>query len=95
MTMSVPGQIGGLPLFVIVVFWLMTLAVQVAFAAGVWRDASRLQRSRSGPFLAGPFWWMIATLLGGVFVAGIYWVIHHSTLRPSPHTKDEGGDRLE
>jgi hypothetical protein len=79
----------------IILFWLATIAVQVAFAVGVWADSSGLRRRHAGPFLAGPFWWAAATLLGGVFVAGLYWVIHHSTLRPSSQGKEEPADRLE
>lgn len=74
----------GILSFLIVLFWFFTVTVHSVFALGVWGDASWLsKRAGEGPALASPFWWGIATLLGGVFVAGVYWLIHHSALRPA------------
>jgi hypothetical protein len=80
---SVTPPLVGLPFFVAVAIMMMTVAVHVAFALGVGADAGRLHRSGYRPAFAGAFWWMIATLLGGIFVAAAYWLIHHSTLNPS------------
>ncbi len=62
----------------------LTAVVHIGFAGAVWADAGDLKRREQGPVLTGPFFWTAATLLGGVFVAGIYWLMHHSTLSRQP-----------
>lgn len=63
--------------------WILTALVHIAFAVAVLNDAQMLwdHLRRKTFFVGGPLW-ALATLLGGVFVAAIYWLIHHSTLRP-------------
>lgn len=58
--------------------------IHVIFAGAVARDGGNLYQLNQRPALVSATTWAFATLLGGVFVAAIYWLIHHSTFtRPS------------
>lgn len=67
-------------LLVVSVFWLVTALVHIVFAIAVFKDAEKLEASGATHFVPGMIWG-IATLIGGVVTVGIYWVIHHSSLR--------------
>ena len=58
-------------------FWvlLVTAAVHISFAVGVFSDATARRTQFVGPVI-----WSLATLIGGPFVAVAYWVIHLSSL---------------
>lgn len=59
----------------------VTTLIHIAFGIAVLNDASNLKSSNSKTLqFVGPFFWMLAVLLGGVLIAGLYWLIHHSTL---------------
>lgn len=54
------------------------------FASAVARDAGTMYRMGQKPVLVSAPTWAFATLIGGVFTATIYWLLHHSTLtRPA------------
>jgi hypothetical protein len=78
---------GSVWVVLIYLYWLIGAAVHIVLAIGVYRDAKYLQKELNRPpaFVTGEMW-AFATLIGGVVAAGIYWVIHHSALRP-PETK--------
>ena len=60
---------------------ILTVLIHIVFAIAVYRDATRLDRVRT-LIIAGPAIWSIATLIGGVITAAIYWAMHHSRLNP-------------
>ena len=67
--------------------WILTAIVHIGFALAVLKDSQMLwTHLRRKTFFVGRGLWALATLLGGVFVAAIYWSIHHSTLRPQQPT---------
>ncbi len=72
----------------IFIFWgtviiLLIVIVHMFFAFGVYSDALKLRRTFKTTILVNPAMWLFATILGGVLVAAIYWILHHSTLNPS------------
>ncbi len=75
-------------------FTLLAAVVHVSFAVAVFLDARRLPRK---PILVLPVVWALATLLGGLFVAAVYWVIHHSGLlqRPGVTSTEDSDDSQE
>ena len=64
-------------------FLALAAIVHIVFAAAVASDGNRLRGYGVGTFFVGPGMWAFATLMGGVYVAVAYWLIHHSSLRPS------------
>lgn len=64
-----------------IAFVILTALIHIVFAIAVYRDATRLDRVRT-LIIAGPAIWGIATLIGGVITAAIYWAMHHSRLNP-------------
>ncbi len=58
----------------------LSIVLHIIFAGAVARDAGQMQKINRKPVLVSGFTWAFATLLGGVLVAAIYWVIHYSTI---------------
>jgi len=55
--------------------WIFSIIIHIAFCIGVYRDAKNMKT-----IFVGPGIWALATLLGGVFTAVAYWIVHHSSL---------------
>ena len=61
-------------------FLLINVVVHILFAGAVAKDGGKMQKIGQQTLLVSPYTWAFATLVGGVFVAAIYWFIHHSNL---------------
>lgn len=75
------GSMVEIVTFPALLFFALTALVHIIFANAVGNDADNFIRNGQPTQLVGPRAWALAILLGGVFVAAIYWLIHHSTLR--------------
>lgn len=64
-------------------FWQLIMIINgllhVIFAGAVARDAGNLYRLGLKPVLVSAPTWAFVTLLGGVYTATVYWLLHHST----------------
>ncbi len=72
-----------------ILLMLINAVVHVFFAGAVARDAGNMNKTAQKTAMVSGTIWAFATLIGGVFVAAIYWFIHHSTLtRPAVREKN-------
>lgn len=66
-----------------IVVGVLTLIVHGVFSVSIYLVAvNREQVRRRRNYFAAPVIWAIATLLGGIPVAAMYWLIHESKLNP-------------
>ncbi len=63
-----------------IIIFMLNILLHICFAGGVARDINRLTKLGVMPQLFSAWVWVLAALIGGVFVAVIYWFMHHSTL---------------
>lgn len=59
---------------------LVNVFLHIVFAGAVAKDGGRLQKMGQRTLLVSPYIWAFAVLVGGVFTAVVYWLMHHSTL---------------
>ena len=70
------SQIATLQLFLLIV----SVILHIIFAGAVAKDSGELIKTGQKPVLVSGVTWAFATLIGGVFVAAVYWLIHHSKI---------------
>lgn len=70
------SQIASFQLLLMIV----SAILHIIFAGAVARDAGDLTKTGEKTLLVSGLTWAFASLLGGVFVASIYWFLHHSKL---------------
>lgn len=61
----------------ITMYYILMAIVHLAFAAAVAKDSGRVLQTRGSTILVGPVMWSFATIIGGVWVAAVYWLLHH------------------
>ena len=89
--------------FLWVIFGCSVALVNIFFAIGVYKDAESLRSdSKRRTQLVVAWVWVLATLLGGIFVGVAYWVIHRSTFNfensqglPSAGVNDQATARVD
>ena len=59
------------------VYWIVRAIAIVACAYFVYQSAIR---RRHAALNIGPYWWVLFTVVGGIWTILIYWVMEHSTL---------------
>lgn len=89
MNIDLGEDFGQALMLAVVLFWICVGIVHIAFASGVFTDASQRDDLR----FVGPLIWTLATLLGGVFVAGVYWIMHISAFNGAAQRAARPDDR--
>ena len=79
---TLPNDFAPVIVVTFVVSGIAGLVINIALAMLIHADAHRIETSCIPPVIA-PWIWTLATLFGGIFVVGLYWVMYHSTLRKS------------
>ncbi len=74
------SQFSGSISHIMMLILIVNILVHLIFAVGVAKDAGHFHKSNIPTQLVPGFAWVLATLIGGVFVGVAYWVMHHSTL---------------
>jgi hypothetical protein len=77
--------IGLIPL----ILALIALIIHIAFGVAVFKDSTSRRDEARIVWFVHPIFWGGATLVGGVFVAAVYWLIHYSTLAAEVKTSGD------
>ena len=58
----------------------INIILHLIFASAVAKDSGQLNKLGRTTYLVSGMVWAFATLVGGVLIAGLYWLMHYSTL---------------
>ncbi len=75
----------------VTMYYILMTVVHLAFAAAVAKEAGRLLSSRGSTILVGPVMWSFATIIGGVWVAAVFWLLHHLPLLQQSNYRAKDG----
>ncbi|MBY0545394.1 MAG: hypothetical protein K2Q14_07605 [Gammaproteobacteria bacterium] len=59
---------------------IITALLHIIFAGAIAKDTGRLAKQGIPTFLVSGITWAFATLVGGLWVVAIYWLVHRSSL---------------
>ena len=76
---TVSAQWQSMQLFMVCI----NIIIHMLFAAAVAKDSGSMQKRGCPTIMVSGVTWSFATLFGGIFIATIYWLLHHSTLTKS------------
>ncbi len=62
------------------ILFILNIILHILFATGIAKDVGNLNKMKVPTQLVSGTVWVLATLIGGVLVLGLYWLVHHSAL---------------
>lgn len=74
------AQMGNIGNFIL----LLNALIHIIFAGAVAKDAGLLLKQGHQTYLVSGLTWAFATLIGGVFIAAVYWFMHHLKFVKNP-----------
>lgn len=66
---------------ILIMMAIVNAILHIIFAGAVAKDAGLMHKRGQHTFLVSGFTWAFATLVGGVLVVGLYWLVHYSRFR--------------
>jgi len=74
------AQMGNITNFIL----LLNALIHIIFAGAVAKDAGLILKQGQRTYLVSGLTWAFATLIGGVFIAAVYWFMHHLKFVKNP-----------
>lgn len=82
--LSLPAGLEGFTVIAAWGFMVVTLIVHVCFATGVAIAIRQMKESGRKPWFVSIEVWVLASLIGGVLIAALFWLMHYSALAARP-----------